>query len=407
MKITIPAPKTNQKITIFDTYISLLMLIPITTLVQYYIPFINVALFIIVFIFQGLVVLQRIDKRSIVFLAISIIGYVIVLMQTKNLKFDNQIVYYINWLLFATVISQNVDRFTKWIEENEFYTKMIMLIWSVVVAVSIPLPSSYYSKEGAGRYFRSFTESIFRLGPTALFIECLALISIIVYKHRRDIIYMLLPLFCGFMGSSRTYFIVIVAVFILGLYFFSTTRFRFWLMAIPAGAAGIVAFSFSSMSEKVKYTLDENQFGDLLFRVSSGRSLLWERIWDRYVNLSSFRQFFGSGFGYTNRINHGLYAHNDFIEILATHGVFGLILYLFCIYILYRTFFKNKKVPLGIIGICVFVWLFNAMFNMFYWYTSAAFSLPFMLAAISYFYTRQKQRFPSRNKNGKIEQDGQ
>lgn len=150
MKITIPAPQSNNKVTIFDTYIRLLMLLPITTLFQYHVPFINIA----------------------------------------------------------------------------------------------------------------------------LFIECLALISIIVYKHRRDIIYMLLPLFCGFMGSSRTQFVIIIAVFILGLYFFSTTKLRFSLMAIPAGIVGIVAFSVSAMSEKVKYTLDENQFGDFWYRISSSRSLI-------------------------------------------------------------------------------------------------------------------------------------
>ena len=76
------------------------------------------------------------------------------------------------------------------------------------------------------------------------------------------------------MGSSRTQFVIIIAVFILGLYFFSTTKLRFSLMEIPAGIVGIVAFSVSAMSEKAKYTLDENQFGDFWYRISSSRSLI-------------------------------------------------------------------------------------------------------------------------------------
>lgn len=386
MKLTIPTPNLNHKFTTFDVYLRLLLLLPLTTLLQNKIGFINVALFFVIFMFQGIIILQRVNLRTIIFIALAIISFTLTALNTKNLNFDNYLAYYINWLLFSTVISQNYDKFIDWIKNNEFYLKMVMFIWSALVAFSILLPSSYYLKEGSGRYFCSYTKDIFRLAPTALFIQCLALISIVLFNNRKDIIYMLLPLFCGFMGSSRTYFIIIVVVFVLGLFFFSSTKLRFAAMAAPTGLLGIIAYAKSSISEKVRYTLDDSQWGDLLFRISSGRSELWERIWVRYVKFTPFRKTFGAGFRYTNRVNHGLYAHNDFIEILATHGIFGIILYLLCVYLLFRTFFKNKHIPIVMIGACFFVWFFNANFNMFYWYTCAAISFPFLLAVVRCYY---------------------
>lgn len=398
MKLSIPIPKTDYKLTVFDAYMNLLLLLPLTTLFQNFIDFINVAVFIVVFIFQAIIALQKTSKKSIVFLAVAFIGYIITLFQNTNLHFNNYLVYYINWLIFATVISLNVDRMIKWLENNEYYVKFVMFVWTFLVGISTVMPFAYYSKEGAGHYFRSYTKSVFRLAPTALFIQMLALISIIVYKHRKDILYMLLPLYCGFMGSSRTYFVIIVAVFVLGLYFFSTTKTKFWLMAGPTGAVGVLVYSFSSMSEKVRYTLDDSQYGDLMYRLSNSRSVIWENIWSAYKTLPFPRQFFGAGFLYTTRVAYGRYAHNDFLEILATHGILGLILYFICFYALFKAFFKGKKVPVAIYAICIFVWAFNAMFNMFYWYTCAAFSFPFMLVAISYFYSQQERKFPKRRK---------
>lgn len=154
-------------------------------------------------------------------------------------------------------------------------------------------------------------------------------------------------------------------------------------MAIPAGIIGVVVYGTSSLYEKVQYTLDDSQYGDLLFRITSSRNLIWEAILNNYAKLDFAHQFLGSGFGYTNSIAKGLYAHNDFIEILATHGVLGLILYLICFIALFKAFFKGKKIPAFIIFLCVASWLINASLNMFYWYTCATLSFPFLLAAIS------------------------
>lgn len=382
MKISIPLPQ-RKNLTLFDIYMKLILFMPLTTLFQIKIEFINRLLFIVLFILQMVILFTRINKSTMLFLASGFVCFIITLYNTKELVFDNQIAYYVNWLIYCSVICINFDKFIDWLKGNEFYVKAVMFIWSALVGISVFLPSSYYVKEGGSSYFGSFTDSIFRLGPTALFIETLAIISIVIYKNRKDIIYTLIPLFCGFMGSSRTYFIVIVLVFIIALFYFADSKVKFYLMAIPAGLAGIIVYGTSSLNEKVQYTMDESQYGDFMFRITSSRNLIWEAILNDYKDLDFMHQFFGSGFGYTNSIAKGLYAHNDFIEILATHGVFGLILYLICFIMLFKTFFKGNKVPVLIIVLCVLSWLINANLNMFYWYICATLSFPYLLAAIS------------------------
>lgn len=400
MKISIPLPqKINSNL--FDIYISLILLMPLTTLLQQYLDAINKVLFFVIFLFQLLILILRIDKKAMMFMTVSLFSYIVVIYNTKNLSFDNQIIYFVNWLIFATVISINQDKFMSYIKNNEFYIKLIMFIWSLLVGFSIVLPSSYYVNEGGATYFSSFTDSIFRLGPTALLIEVLALISIIAYKNKKDIIYTIIPLYCGFMGSSRTYFIVIVAVFVICLYYFASTKLRFSLAAIPSAAIGVILFTKSSINEKVQYTLDESQFGDFMYRITSSRSLIWENIWTNYLKLPFSKQFFGSGFGYTNRVSlsinrgTGVYAHNDFVEIIATHGILGIILYLIAFFILFKVFLKKKNIPILISALTIFTWVFNAFFNMFYWYICAALSYPFLLAAISYVKYQKEHPEPS------------
>lgn len=382
MKITIPRPQ-RKALTLFDVYMKLMLFMPLTTLFQTKIEFINRLLFIVLFFFQMIVLFTRMNKKSMVVLAMGLVCFFVTLYNTSNLSFDNQVVYYVNWLIYATIMCVNADKLIDWIKTNEFYVKATMFIWSALVGVSIFLPSSYYIKEGGARYFGSFTDSIFRLGPTALFIEILAIISIIIYKNKKDIIYAFIPLFCGFMGSSRTYFIVIVIVFIIALYYFAEKKSNFYILAIPIAIIGIIVFSTSSLSDKVQYTLDDSQYGDIMFRLTSGRNLIWEAIFNNYKQLDFIYQFFGSGFGYTNSVAKGLYAHNDFIEILATHGVLGLLLYLICFASLFKTYFKGKKMPALIIILVVMSWFINANLNMFYWYTCTVLSFPFLLAGVS------------------------
>lgn len=161
----------------------------------------------------------KITKNKLVLLFLSLNIYIIGIFNTQNLSFDNKIVYYINWIIYSNIIILNKERFKSWILDSKRIIYLVVWIWTIIVFCSIFLPSSYYIKEGGERYFGSFAGSIFRLGPTALFIADLSLVMIVVYKDRKSIAFNIVPLYCGFMGSSRTYFVVIV---LIGIYLVKT-----------------------------------------------------------------------------------------------------------------------------------------------------------------------------------------
>lgn len=379
----------KYRMTVFDLYMNLILIMPITTLIQNKIDFINRILFIGIFAMQMLVLFKyKLTKNRVLLLFAALSVYIIGIFNTENLSFDNKIVYYINWIIYSNIIILNKERFKNWILKSKALIYAVVWLWTITVFCSIFLPSSYYIKEGGGRYFGSFAGSIFRLGPTALFIAILSLVIIVAYEDRKAITFNIIPLYCGFMGSSRTYFVIIALVALIGIYFFSKNRKQFCCLLILCSIIGIIAFGNSSMSQKILYTTDADQYGDFWFRITSSRSIIWTKILEQFKQLSIFKQIFGGGYGFSSRVA-GHYAHNDFIEILATHGFTGLAIYFISIIGLLKCYLKKGKLRC-VNMICIIIWAFNAMFNMFYYYTCAALSFPILLLVIELYIEKKK-----------------
>jgi len=371
-----------KKVDAFDIYMKLICLLPISTLFQSYIESINKIIILIVFILQiAIITKNKLNKKIFVLLMISLVNYLFTLFNTENLVFSNAIIYFINWMIYVVFVIQNKVRFTEWFIQNKKYLSVIITIWSTLVFISIFLPSSYYDKEAGASYFSSFTGSIFRLAPTALFVMSLALILITVFEDRKAILFCLIPLYCGAMGSSRTYFVIILLVFLMCVMSWCKTKKQFLLMLLPIIIGVVVLYFHSSLSLKVQYTLNANQYGDFWYRITSSRSVIWSKVLSAFEKSSLYNKFTGNGFGFSNRVAWH-YSHNDFIEILATHGYIGVTLYfLSIVYLIKEMLPRDLKVKLGVYLIIFLVWIINAFFNMFYWYTCSALSFPILLVA--------------------------
>ncbi len=73
------------------------------------------------------------------------------------------------------------------------------------------------------------------------------------------------------------------------------------------------------IQERINQTLDGN---------SSGRDTLYGVLWENWKNNdSAITVLFGNGFAYTPYITGGLYAHNDWLELLTNLGLIGVGLY--------------------------------------------------------------------------------
>ncbi len=388
MNVNISSVCRKERMNIFDMYMFFICLMPLSSLLQEKVDAINRILYVGIFILQIFILCKRISKRYILLFLVAIISYISVLMNTQNLVFSNGLVYYINWIFYAGIMVMQKDRLESWFLTHEKYIRIIMLLWTFLVGISIFMPSSYFDKEAGAKYFCSYTGSSFRLCPTALFIEVLALCSIIFYKRKKDILFMIIPLYCGFMGSSRTYFSVLIVVFVVSIYITSSSMKNFFLKISPIIVVGIYFLGESALMSKIYYTLDSKRYGDFWLKITSSRSIIWEKILRGYIELDLTKKIFGAGFGFTKSVgNH--YAHNDFIEILANHGMLGLVIYLWTMYLLFKKYFQ-KKISLCVIMGCVFVWGVNAMFNMFYWYICTAFCFPLLLAAVSFYYNKNE-----------------
>ena len=328
-------------------------------------------------------------KHTCIGLFFLIVHYIIVVLNTKiydgvgiNLYF-----YYPFSIIYMTLITDFKDQIIDALKKNKRYVLFILNLWTLIVGISIFLPGCYYVKEGGTVFFGSFVATIFRLGPAAVFIISLIAISMVVYNRKKDIIYAIVPMYCFFMGSSRTYLLVGILLFIVLWYWYCKKNIYFIISMIPISVAIISMIFYSAIGDKIIYSLDENLYGDFWFRFTSSRSEIWTKNILEWMNQPWYNKILGSGFFFSYYVT-GLWSHNDFIELICSVGIFGLIYYLYYhITMIKKCLNTQKKIPFVIAFAAVFSWFANAFLNMYYVYFCALLAFPILLLAIRYYYS--------------------
>ena len=307
--------------------------------------------------------------------------YLFVLIVTEYpLTNSNLLFYYPYFIFFSFFITEHLAMMKRWIIRSRKFIYGVLKLWTILVAVSIFLPSSYHVKEGGALYFGSFCGSIFRLGPSAVMIQSMALICQTVFKDKKALLYMGVPMFCYYTGSSRTYLLVGLCILAVSWYM-TTTKKMFWSTAIPLAGMLFVLIMISPLGEKIRYTLDEKNYGDFWFRITSSRSVLWAENLSHWNGSSVLKRLCGNGIDFTYDTT-GHWGHNDFVEILCSFGLLGILTYCYAVYYMVRNIWKDIKVPFVVVAGALGAWFFNAMLNMFYTYFCAMLAFPIMLLAI-------------------------
>ena len=311
----------------------------------------------------------------------------------------NDIFYFYFWILYCLFIVNNIDFINEFIEKEQKYIVLIMKLWTLSVGISLLLPSSYINEPNmGGRYFTSFTTTSFRLGPTAVFIMILAITAMVFFKNRNYLYYCILPLFCFFMGSSRTYLGIGVLLFMIAWYIYCPRKSTFYLTIVPIIIMGVSFLSVSAMQNKIESTqYTASSYQDFWGTITSSRSVFWEADIKAYLEQNFVSKLLGNGFNFVYDINKEsvgvlIWAHNDFIQLLTTFGIVGLAIYIWSVYVLFKTFIKRSiNVPNNIKYMVFGTWLINAFFNMVYTYFCSAISLPILFIAINYAYKNRLQ----------------
>lgn len=382
----------KTRVSLTDLYMGIICLFPVMTILGDE-GVVNKILFVLLFSLHiGMLFSHPIKKRTFYSLFVLVISYIYVLYSTKfPLVNINMLVYFPFFLLYTYFMCDHGERVISWFFKNELFVHTTIVVWSIVVGVSIFLPGCYYSKAG-GIYFGSFCESIFRLGPSAVFIQTLIILSQVLYNKRNSIFYMVIPMYCYLMGSSRTYLVIGFLAFIISWYITCRKRAIFWLTVIPLSLVVLLLIGGSALGEKIAYTLDNTRYGDFWFRITSSRNIIWESDLAAWQETPLLNKFFGNGLNFTFEVM-GLWAHNDFIEILCSFGILGLLQYIRSIYYLYKNSYANTKIPFSIKVCALMVWLFNAFFNMHYVYFCAMLCYPFLLLGIKRYFMQTDVNF--------------
>lgn len=385
------------RLPLLDIYLGVVCLFPLTTiLVKDGIW--NKLMFVILFVSHvGMILSRPIKKKRAIVLILLIVHYLYVLLQTSfPMENINMLFYYPFFILYTFFMNDNMALIVGWFQKNKRYIRLVIYTWSFLVGISILFPGSYYVKEGGTLYFGSFCGDIFRLGPAAVFIQVITLICQTIYGQRKMFFFMIIPMYSFMMGSSRTYMVVGFLLFVISWYLFCRKRTVFWGTIIPMGLIVLMLISVSAMADKIVYSLDSAGYGGFLFRFSSSRNVIWTECISAWKNEGIIHKLLGCGLEFTQEVT-GRWAHNDFLEILCSFGIVGMLQYVFTILGLLRANFRCIRIPLMIKSCAIMVWFFNACFNMHYVYFCATLCYPFLLFVLRWYFSKNPMELKWQN----------
>jgi len=108
-----------------------------------------------------------------------------------------------------------------------------------------------------------------------------------------------------------------------------------------------------------------------IYEGGSGRDFIYTKILNYWYHSDNIvKYFFGFGFAYSLKITNGLFAHNDWLELLSNIGLIGVLSYLMLYYSSIRVFQKYNWVSIEkyILLSVMLVWFLSSMVSM--WYTN-------------------------------------
>lgn len=382
-----------HRLKLCEIYVLLIILFPFTTIFQNYISFSNIALLVIVVCSMITMVVgnRYMRKGYFVWLFVSVIIWIAALLNTSKeaLKTNtNMAVYYIFMLIYFIVFLDNKERIRDVLIKNKKYIYWTTILYTLLLTVSIFLPSSYIQMKAGGwgdeLYFVSYAGSPNRVGPACIYILVLmCFLTKEKYKHKKMLLLACPHIYTVAMGGSRTYFVLGLCVMLILYYYWIDDTRKFRLSLLPLALLVVVIVLKSNMMNKILATFQQVDNKVIFWqKLTNTRSIFWVRQLNLFKETSMLHHLIGNGINFTT-YNYGLWAHSDFIEILCSYGYIGLLNYIAVMFFLIRTFVKKSDASTLIKGVGVFIWLFNAFFNFFYCYFCAMLSYPILLMTIS------------------------
>ena len=186
--------------------------------------------------------------------------------------------------------------------------------------------------------------------------------QILCQKKRKHIIPVLMIFAMVLLSGSRGALVayVLTFLFFICLYFKNSKR-PLRSICIVAVLLIVVGIAFDLILARMPESVAVRYSWDYLEeKGTTGRSAVWEYLWDKYINSGILRMLCGHGYGTTGFVNefNRRVAHNLYLDNLITLGLVGMILQIASQATVLRIFYKRKKYALlgayiGMIGMCM------------------------------------------------------
>jgi O-antigen ligase len=248
-------------------------------------------------------------------------------------------------------------------KKNIINRQMLFLFLVVMIPVII---LNFYNQQ-----FETLLESNNSTGVNNAAYLFVALIPYVFFlKDKRFIAMLILILLVFFiiLGSKRGAMITGFLGAVRYLYFlFKTIEKKHRVKGIIIAIGGLIVLGYFILS----FFLNNEYLVMRLQSISedggSGRDVIFTDLWNAWANADSINTFFGFGFASSMRLNSmGLLAHNDWLEVLTSFGLIGLILYFLLFYSFIRGAFKLKEEPRFILRTIILMLFIISLVSMFY-----------------------------------------
>lgn len=368
----------------------LMIVFPISTIFQGITIFENINR-VIVFGLMALMIVSffvdSIREIDMVWLVLGIILSVICIALTGKPYYINCYVFFPFWVVFLVYITKNYEFIMEETCDGTSLLHLVIIVWEITVFISFFFKRSYI-KEWGDVYFQSFSSAPHRFASTCIIIMAYAFILYLISEKAIYLLHLVLPMVGLFVGGARTYLAIGIVFLFAMFYIWCPKKIYFYFSFVPLLLLLILIISLTPIATKLANTLAGDGYYGYWATLTNGRSIFWVEDMEGYFRLPIIKKLVGNGANFVYDLNiagtagRKLWAHNDFINLLCSNGLLGLLLY-------FATFFsfvcsKMKKYKDFFIPMFAFYFIcgFNAFFNMLYSYTSAVIGIPYILFAL-------------------------
>lgn len=331
--------------------------------------------------------LRKQDLFFIIFLITSL-GLAIINSTDMALTIENSMFFLSTSLIIWKLSSSNFQaRISEALYNCRKLIYYYIIIGIIIMVIGMIIPSCYKYVNGDNLYY-GFADSGHKLAGNICFITAL---TIFILKDNKFKIshfsYFGVLFFILLMTGSRTYCVSeIILIFVY--YKINISKLKLKSILVPIIGIGVLYLLINSNVLERFFAMGNNQYISSNFweASSSGRLIWWKIDIEAFLNLSFFEQLVGKGFAYVYDINQQFYglrisAHNDFITLLLSIGLIGIVGYLFILFKLIYNLIKNRISKSLVLAVIIYVF-WNACISGFYGAQQYVFGLITLISII-------------------------